>query len=167
MNICTFLIWIPASGKSTYAKNNGKNIVSTDSIRKEINGDENIQANGGLIFNIAHKRIIKILKNNEDVIFDATNITRRDRKKTIEKIRKAVNSEIEFVGIIMLCSVEDAINNQRKRKRQVPTEIIESMYTKLQNNMPELKTKENTSGEFDKIITISPINSVYNNEPIT
>ena len=107
------------------------------------------------------------MKNNEDVIFDATNITRRDRKKTIEKIRKAVNSEIEFVGIIMLCSVEDAINNQRKRKRQVPTEIIESMYTKLQNNMPELKTKENTSGEFDKIITISPINSVYNNEPIT
>ena len=85
MNTCTFLIGIPASGKSTYAKNHGKNIVSTDSIRKEINGDENIQANRGLIFNIAHKRIIEILKNNEDVIFDATNITRHDRKNTINK----------------------------------------------------------------------------------
>ena len=75
---------IPASGKSTVAKLFNSNIVSTDSIREELYGDESIQGNGVEVFRLAYSRIRNYLSLGENVVFDATNIRKRDRKTVID-----------------------------------------------------------------------------------
>ena len=76
------LIGIPASGKSTFAKNfasfhKGYKIVSTDDIRWKLFGNPSIQGNPKMIFAIAYKDIMSYLDKGSNVIFDATNISRK------------------------------------------------------------------------------------------
>lgn len=76
------LIGLPASGKSTYAekiKNDNTVVLSSDSIRKEIYGNESIQGNPKEIFDTLYSRMRSALSENKDVIVDATNINIRDR----------------------------------------------------------------------------------------
>ena len=60
------LIGIPASGKSTFAKNfvfshKDYKIVSTDDIRGKLFGNPSIQGNPKMIFAIAYKDIMRII----------------------------------------------------------------------------------------------------------
>ena len=69
------MIGLPASGKSTLAEQIAKSedaeIVSSDNIRKELYGDENIQGDNNKVFRILQERIINGLKNNKNMIYDA------------------------------------------------------------------------------------------------
>lgn len=59
------MVGIPGSGKSTLAKKIVKDesqIVSTDKIRGEINGNEAEQSNASEVFNEYHRRIDEKLK---------------------------------------------------------------------------------------------------------
>lgn len=75
-----FLVGIPGSGKSTYAKylaGKGVWIVNTDRIRYEYRvGSEEA-------FTIARKVINSTLRNGTDVVFDATNTQRTYRRENI------------------------------------------------------------------------------------
>ena len=79
---------IPASGKSTVAKLFNSNIVSTDSIRKELFGDESIQGNGVEVFSLAYSRIRNYLSLGENVVFDATNITIKSRAQIFQNLKE-------------------------------------------------------------------------------
>ena len=57
------LVGLPGSGKSTFAKNLGYNIFSSDELRKELWGDESKQGNNTELFTELHRRIKKALKN--------------------------------------------------------------------------------------------------------
>ena len=77
------MMGLPASGKSTFAdeiaKTENATIVSSDTIRKEWYGDENIQGNPTKIFEEMRRRTVSVLENGRSVIYDATNLTLKSR----------------------------------------------------------------------------------------
>ena len=85
------LVGIPASGKSTYAKElekNGYHIHSSDEIRKELTGDENTQVVNEKVFQVLHKRIKSDLEQGISCIYDATNMSMKRRISFLKEINK-------------------------------------------------------------------------------
>ena len=80
-------IGLPASGKSTWAKDyQGEDfkdtiIVSTDRIRAHLYGDERIQGDGNDVFNRAYSILKVVGENGYKAIFDATNLMKKYRKE--------------------------------------------------------------------------------------
>ena len=90
MNKLYMMIGLPASGKSTIAKELSKSedaiIMSSDEIRKEF-GDINDQSQNEKVFEEVEKRIKEgLLKSN--VIYDATNINYKKRRAFLQKLNK-------------------------------------------------------------------------------
>lgn len=119
---------LPGSGKSTYAKSiENAIVISTDEIRKEINGDENNQDNATLVFDIAFNRIRSFLENKkfENVVFDATNINYKKRMDIINRFKKYADKiECHFIW----ATYEECLERNSKRERVVPEEVIKRMY---------------------------------------
>ena len=78
------LCGLPASGKSTYAKELSKqenaNLHSSDNMRKILFGDENVNDKNEEVFSMLHKQIKLDLIDNKNVVYDATNINYKRRK---------------------------------------------------------------------------------------
>ena len=88
------MVGLSGSGKSTVAsKYNSPNshldtlVVSSDEIRARIYRNAQDQSHNNEVFEIAHKNIIELLKSNYNVIFDATNLTIKDRRSILQKIK--------------------------------------------------------------------------------
>ncbi len=117
------LIWLPASGKSTYIEENISKdwiIISSDSIRLELFWDENNQENNVLVFSTLFDRLSKFIKNKQKEIYiDATNISSKDRKKIFNIIK---------------------INNKNKLKDWA-LEKLKNMWTKNKLSQKEIKEK--------------------------
>ena len=126
------LVGIPGSGKSTHAKCLARNAnaihLSSDSIRAELYGDEATQGNPSEVFEIMHKRTLEALANGNNVIYDATNITRRDRASILSKIPKYVQTECHIVW----APIETCIERDSKRERSVGKEVIDRMLKRFQ-----------------------------------
>lgn len=86
-----FMVGLPASGKSTYAKELSKNynaiILSSDEIRKELCGDENSQDKNNEVFIVLHRRIKEYLKSGKNVVYDATNVNSKRRKAFLDELK--------------------------------------------------------------------------------
>lgn len=128
------LVGIPGSGKTTYAKNfipdYPKEIthLSSDSIRAELYGDESIQGDPAEVFSLMQKRAVEALNNGDDVIYDATNVTRKDRASIINICPKFVKIEAHIIWApIYDCIIQDLLRN-----RTVGKEVIERMLKKFQ-----------------------------------
>lgn len=146
------MVGLPASGKSTQANLihniSGAGIVSTDTLRAEILGDINSQDNKDVIFDMAHSFIIADLHKGNSVIFDATNLTVRNRMLLLEKIKFIPN--VEKCAIVMDVPLGLCKERNQKRDRQVPDEVLERMdrqFTRYQ--FPSF------AEGWDTIITIS------------
>lgn len=123
------MIGLPASGKSTLAEQIAKSedaeIVSSDNIRKELYGDENIQGDNNKVFRILQERIISGLKNNKNMIYDATNISYKTRMAFLQRLNKL---EVEKIAIMVATPYEDCLIRNSQRERKVPEEVIKRMY---------------------------------------
>ena len=123
------MVGLPGSGKSTVATElaeigNAK-IFSSDEYRAKLLGDENDQSNNQLVFDKLYEEMLDcILKSGHNVIFDATNITIKDRKRCLEKLsRYAVNKIAYFVNTpYQICILHD-----RDRSRSVGIDVIISL----------------------------------------
>ena len=127
------LCGIPGSGKSTYAKNyierNCNTVhLSSDAIRKELYGDENIQGNPGEVFALMQKRAVETLNDGYDVIYDCTNITRKDRAGIINACPKFAKIECRIIW----APIEVCIERDAKRERTVGKEVIDRMLKRFQ-----------------------------------
>ena len=127
------LIGISGSGKSTWAENYVRihpeyHIVSTDQMRKTLLGSESDQSNGAMIFRNCYEQIRQHLMNNEDVIFDATNLTRKARKEVMSKVS---DLPVKFDAVYFDMPLSKCILNQEERSRKVPKEVIEKQFNKL------------------------------------
>lgn len=127
------LVGVPGSGKTTYAKNymerNANTIhLSSDAIRKELYGDENIQGNPGDVFSLMQKRAIEALNNGCDVLYDATNITRKDRAGIIGVCPKFAKIECHIIW----APIEVCIERDAARDRTVGKEVIDRMLKRFQ-----------------------------------
>ena len=128
------LVGIPGSGKTTYAKNYVPHYpkhaihLSSDKIRKELYGDESIQGNPVEIFSLMQKRAVEALNDGYDVIYDATNITRKDRASIIGICPKFVKIECHIIW----APIETCIERDAARERTVGKEVIDRMLKRFQ-----------------------------------
>ena len=125
------LIGVPGSGKSTYAKKISEKykikILSSDSIRKELYGSEEIQKDNWKVFEKLNKIAINSLNNGESVIYDATNINMKRRIHLLNSLPICEKRCIIFISSLELC-----IERQNFRDRKVPNYVIEKQIKSFQ-----------------------------------
>ena len=122
MNKLYTMIGLPGSGKSTIAKQIPNAVViSSDAIRKELYGAEEIQGNGKQVFDLVYKRIGEELAKGNDVVFDATNITPRARKAVFR-------FPAEHIAIFVDTPLDECLKRNATRTRKVPEKVIYRMY---------------------------------------
>ena len=127
------LVGVPGSGKSTYAKDymeHNSNVVhlSSDGIRAELYGDESTQGNPAEVFGLMQKRAIEALNNGQDVIYDATNVTRKDRAGIIGVCPRFAQIEAHIIW----APIEVCIERDAARDRTVGKAVIDKMLKRFQ-----------------------------------
>ena len=127
------LIGLPGSGKSTVAQSIfierdeerlKPTIHSSDSLRKELFGDEATQGDNNKLFSELHRRIKQDLIAGKDVIYDATNIKKNFRMQFLSEIK---NISCTPICLCMMTLYETCLKNNEKRERKVPEEVIKRM----------------------------------------
>lgn len=127
------LCGIPGSGKTTYAHNYieghpGTVHLSSDKIRFELWGNEATQGDNNEVFYRMQTRAINSLNFGYDVIYDATNITRKDRAGIIAACPKFAKIECHIIW----APIETCIERDAARKRTVGKNVIDRMLKKFQ-----------------------------------
>lgn len=127
------LIGLPACGKTGLSeeftkKLNNCEVFSSDCIGKELYGDENIQDNPGKVFEIMQQRTILALKNGHDVIYDATNIRRKNRRHLLQSLPSC-----HKCAVIVWSKPETCVERDKERTRNVGKQVI---YRMLRNFQP-------------------------------
>jgi predicted kinase len=127
------LVGIPGSGKTTYAnkyieEHPGMIHLSSDKIRKELWGDEATQGDNNEVFYRMQRRAIDGLNFGYNVIYDATNITRKDRAGIIAACPKFAKIECHIIW----APIETCIERDVERKRTVGKEVIDRMLKRFQ-----------------------------------
>lgn len=133
------LCGLPASGKSHYAldlqgimsneTNEKAIIVSSDNIRKELYGDENIQGNPEEVFKLVHERILSSLDNGVNVIYDATNLKRKYRLGILNKLPKFVKTECHIIWKPIYQCIKDDSNRERSVGEKVINKMVQGFET--------------------------------------
>ena len=143
------LIGIQGSGKTTYSKKlmeeyNAK-VISTDRVRQTCIGIEEKD-----VFPTVYKLCAEEIKQNHNVILDATHITPKVRKRSLDALDQ-YEIQYEKVAVYLNTPVEEClrrveIRNKDPKELFIPLEVIES-YGK--NLIPPSKEEG-----FDEIIVI-------------
>jgi predicted kinase len=122
----TVLCGIPGSGKTTWRLTNRPDdlVVCPDDIREELTGDPRRQERNGQVFALARARVDAALARGQDVVVDATNVTREARRQWT-KLAAEHGTPCRCVWIE--CSLEQALRNNRARDRRVPEDVIRAM----------------------------------------
>lgn len=153
MPVVHMMVGIQGSGKTTYAKRMNKEkgieIVSTDTIRKEM-----IDFKESNVFPMVYKRCKELILENKDLIFDATSITPSVRKRFIDSLKELGidRSMYEIYVYYFIPDVELSKERIQRRnemgiERYMPLEVIE----KYNNEIIPPTTEEG----FEKILFIS------------
>lgn len=125
------LCGLPGAGKSLYAeglKEDGYVIHSSDKIREEL-GDVNDQSKNQEVFVTLHKRIKEDLRNEKNVVYDATNLNRKRRVAFLNELKYI---PCERVCILVATPFEVCLEQNSKRNRIVPEEVLHRMYRSFQ-----------------------------------
>ena len=127
------LVGIPGSGKTTYAEkyiaeNPNTVHLSSDKIREELWGDEATQGDNNEVFSLMQSRAIEALNNGQDVVYDATNVTRKDRSYIIALCPKFAKIECHIIW----AHIETCIERDAARERTVGKAVIDKMLKRFQ-----------------------------------
>ena len=135
------LCGLPGSGKSSYAEqliaitntftSDEETVVhSSDAIREELFGDAGSQEDNGRVFELMHKRTREDLKAGKNVIYDATNITRKARKSAIA----CANPNRDTIEChIVWADYRECIFRDSQRDRKVGPAVIDKMLRRWQS----------------------------------
>ncbi len=123
------MIGLVGSGKSEYAKKlaaeNNAEIFSSDTLREEMFGDVNHQADNDILFKELHKRIRECLVFGKSAIYDATNINYKRRMEFLKSLNKI---PCEKIAVLMATPYEVCLERNAQRERKVPEYVIKRMY---------------------------------------
>ncbi len=159
MNKFILMIGLPASGKSTIAKEISQKenaiIHSSDSLREELFKDVNECGRNNELFQELHRRIKVDLQNNKNVILDATNVSWKKRKAFLDQLSNANKINCEKICYLVATPYEKCLQQNKLRDRKVPEHVIERMYKsfyipQFYEGWDEININYNTEGyKFD------------------
>ena len=120
-------------GKTTYAlkyieQHHNTIHLSSDKVREELWGDEAIQGDNNEVFRLLQSRAIDALNNGYNVVYDCTNMTRKDRACIISVCPKFVKIEAH----VIFSPIETCIERDAARERTVGKEVINRMLKRFQ-----------------------------------
>lgn len=144
------MIGLSGSGKSFRAKQLCKDktwkIISSDSIREEEFGNINDQNHNEEVFNLMRKRTYSYLKKGNSVVYDATNVTIKNRKTILDLVNKIKKDKNQIIiqAYVMRTPFLECLKRNILRDRSVPISVIKKQRSRFQ--MPLLNEG------FDKII---------------
>ncbi|MBE9042036.1 AAA family ATPase, partial [Oscillatoriales cyanobacterium LEGE 11467] len=145
--IFNFLIGIPGSGKSTFAQqwieaDSSYAIVSTDSIREQLFGDESVQGDWKAIEAEVFAQICTHIANGTSIIYDATNAKRPWRLGFLQPIQQQlethpkIDDRIEWMAWHLDTDIAICKQRNQQRQRIVPDAILDDMATALERFPP-------------------------------
>ncbi len=138
------LVGVPGSGKSTWAKEQNCQVLSSDEFRVMLSGDESNQDIHRHVFAaMRHVLRARLEIGPMTTIIDATNLRWRDRRSWLQAAKK-FNARVEAMYFDVPLAV--ALERNRGRKRQVPEEAIRKMHEAMQ--MPTV------AEGFDEVRTV-------------
>ncbi|SDM87651.1 AAA family ATPase [Sediminibacillus halophilus] len=123
---------IPGSGKSFFAKKLAASeqavYISSDEIRENWYGDASVQGDNSRLFEDIRRRIRNYLAGGMDVVFDATNLSRRKR---IHFTRNDVRG-FPVVAHVLCTPFSACLARNQQRERKVDEQILERMYKQFE-----------------------------------
>lgn len=144
------IVGICGAGKTTFcnkmATEHGMIHISSDAIRRELRGDDHEYhpEDNDQVFKIMHRRVFDALDKGSNVLYDATNVTRKDRTDILNKIPNYVCKECYIVWApISTCIQQDA-----GREYPVGTAVVHKMLKKFQAPFYD--------EGFEKIVVVRP-----------
>lgn len=149
---------LPASGKSTEAAKIAERadalIFSSDAIRAELYGDENIQGDPAKVFSLLNKRVADALKSGRNVVYDATNLNAKKRRGLLRFFRTA-GCVFDSQCVLVLCPYKQCLMRDVARERHVGEEVLHRM---LLNFQPPFY---NEGWDFIRIVGLEDNESEY------
>ena len=121
------LMGIAGSGKSHIAKDYekaGYMIHSSDRIRKEIYGSEEIQGRPSVVYEILARRLKADLEHGHPCLMDATNLSRKRRAHLLRTLSDYADKK---VCILVLADPDTCLKRNATRDRVVPPEKVYGM----------------------------------------
>lgn len=151
MTQVNILVGVAGSGKSTFIRDNIKANdihLSSDNIRKELYGDL-YQNDPKKVFNIMSERLFNAIDQNvNNIWYDATNISRKNRRTLYNSIKQYKNSvNVRIICIFTSLPTILKQNNLRTGLAKVPENVIKRMYFNLE--VPRLTV------DSDEIVVIN------------
>lgn len=131
------------SGKSTWVTKrydydrifkHNTTILSSDEIRKQLYGDENDQTHNEEVFQYIKDTSVEQLEKGQRVIIDATNLSRKARQSITDYVDQKLSFyEYGFIKFVVVATpYYQCLENNRKRSRQVPENVIKRMYKQFE-----------------------------------
>ncbi|MEH1887627.1 WYL domain-containing protein [Nostoc sp.] len=162
--ICHFLIGVPGSGKSTLAnywcqQDPNLIVVSTDAIRAEFFGDEQIQGEWQLIETTVLNRVKTAIASGHSVVYDATNAKRAWRIDILQKFA-SVGADT-WIGWYLKVPLKECYRRNRQRQRQVDKNVIAS-FAQLLNQFAPIEAEG-----FAKVTEVKMVNGKHNTPAIS
>lgn len=152
------LIGHPLVGKSTFIKNKLNNLdfnlISRDNIIFELSSTKEYnkawdEVNHKEVDRILNKRIDNSILNNESVVIDMTNLTKKRRKGFINRFNGYYK-----VGILFDILPSDEIKSRNEKRNNEESKYINESIINTMISSYQIPTKEEG---FDKIINVNKI----------
>lgn len=125
----TVMSGLPGTGKDTWIASNRGDlpIVSLDGIRKELGASGT--GNQGRVIQAARERAREYLRAGQDFVWNATNISRQIRQKSLGLLRD-YNAEVEIAYIEV--PPEQMFSQNRNREDAIPEKALAGLVQKLE-----------------------------------
>lgn len=128
------LVGVAGSGKSTWSHSFVETrpnwiILSSDAIREELQTDDNIY-----VFATLRSRLEALLDEGYDVIVDATNVSRKNRRSYVAVAKK---HEATIEAVVFATPLEECLRRNANRERVVPEAAIRRMVARWE--LPTVK----------------------------
>ena len=155
--ILILMCGVPASGKSTVANNLAQHfeeqkavVVSMDAIREKWFGTRKCQDRGDEVYAQSVDDVLSAFESCDIVIYDATNRTRKARRKLVETIQKYYDCLVYCVFMDTPLEVALERNANRDKSIQVPPAVIHRMFDTFE------PPREENEEYFEEIYIIYP-----------